>query len=96
MILRRFMHDRKLPSVTGKVVPILKKIGTKEFWRLKIGIGKPVHKDDVISYVLGKPSPDDKKQILDGIKNIIQNSQDLMNGSYRNFMNKLNGDNSGI
>ena len=29
MILRRFMHDRKLPSVSGQVMPILKKIGTK-------------------------------------------------------------------
>jgi len=75
---------------------IIEKIGTKDFWRLKIGIGKPTHKDDVISYVLGKPSPDDKKQILEGIENIIQNSQDLLDGSYTNFMNNLNGDNNGI
>ena len=75
---------------------IIEKIGTKDFWRLKIGIGKPTHKDDVISYVLGKPSPDDKKQILEGIENIIQNSQDLLMGSYTNFMNNINGDNNGI
>ena len=75
---------------------IIEKIGTKDFWRLKIGIGKPTHKDDVISYVLGKPSPDDKKQILEGIENIIQNSQDLLDGSYTNFMNNMNGDNNGI
>jgi PTH1 family peptidyl-tRNA hydrolase len=75
---------------------IIEKIGTKDFWRLKIGIGKPTHKDDVISYVLGKPSPEDKKQILEGIENIIQNSQDLLDGSYTNFMNNLNGDNNGI
>jgi PTH1 family peptidyl-tRNA hydrolase len=75
---------------------IIEKIGTKDFWRLKIGIGKPTYKDDVISYVLGKPSPDDKKQILEGIENIIHNSQDLLDGSYTNFMNNLNGDNNGI
>ena len=75
---------------------IIEKIGTKDFWRLKIGIGKPAHKDDVISYVLGKPSPDDKKQILEGIENIIQNSHDLLDGSYTNFMNNLNGDNNGV
>ena len=75
---------------------IIEKIGTKDFWRLKIGIGKPTHKDDVISYVLGKPSPEDKKQILEGIENIIQNSQDLLDGSYTNFMNNLNGDSNGI
>jgi PTH1 family peptidyl-tRNA hydrolase len=75
---------------------IIQKIGTKDFWRLKIGIGKPNHKDDVISYVLGKPSPDDKKKISGGIESIIQNSRDLLNGSYTNFMNNLNGDNNGI
>jgi PTH1 family peptidyl-tRNA hydrolase len=75
---------------------IIEKIGTKDFWRLKIGIGKPAYKDDVISYVLGKPSPNDKKEITIGIENIIQNSKDLLSGSYANFMNNLNGDNNGI
>jgi PTH1 family peptidyl-tRNA hydrolase len=75
---------------------IIEKIGTKDFWRLKIGIGKPAYKDDVISYVLGKPSPNDKKDIAVGIENIIQNSKDLLKGSYTKFMNNLNGDNDGI
>ena len=75
---------------------IIEKIGTKDFWRLKIGIGKPAYKEDVISYVLGKPSPNDKKDIAVGIKNVIQNSKDLLDGSYAKFMNNLNGDNDGI
>jgi PTH1 family peptidyl-tRNA hydrolase len=75
---------------------IIEKIGTKDFWRLKIGIGKPAYKDDVISYVLGKPSPNDKKDIASGIESIIQNSKDLLDGSYAKFMNNLNGDNDGI
>ena len=75
---------------------IIEKLGTKDFWRLKIGIGKPDYKDDVISYVLGKPSPKDKKDIAFGIESIIQNSKDLLDGSYAKFMNNLNGDNDGI
>ena len=75
---------------------IIEKLGTKDFWRLKIGIGKPDYKDDVISYVLGKPSPNDKKDIAFGIESIIQNSKDLLDGSYAKFMNNLNGDNDGI
>ena len=63
---------------------------------MKIGIGKPDYKDDVISYVLGKPSPNDKKDIAFGIESIIQNSKDLLDGSYAKFMNNLNGDNDGI
>jgi len=75
---------------------IIEKLGTKDFWRLKIGIGKPVSKDDVISYVLGKPSPNDRDEINKAIETIIHNSQDLLQGSYTNFMNNLNGDLNGV
>ena len=70
---------------------IVEKIGTKDFWRLKIGIGKPLDKNDVISYVLGKPSPDDKNQIISGIETILDNSQQLLEGSFSKFMNNING-----
>jgi PTH1 family peptidyl-tRNA hydrolase len=74
----------------------MEKLGTKDFWRLKIGIGKPVSKDDVVSYVLGKPSPNDRDEINKAIETIIHNSQDLLQGSYTNFMNNLNGDLNGV
>ena len=75
---------------------IIEKLGTNDFWRLKIGIGKPASKDDVISYVLGKPSPNDREEINKAIDIIIHNSKDLLQGSYTNFMNNLNGDVDGI
>lgn len=75
---------------------IIEKLGTKDFWRLKIGIGKPNDKEDVISYVLGKPSPNDKELINNSIKIILDNHTDLLSGSYSKFMNKFNGDNNGI
>tara|TARA_Y100000389_G_C17445656_1_gene511430 strand:- start:1094 stop:1693 length:600 start_codon:yes stop_codon:yes gene_type:complete len=75
---------------------IIEKLGTKDFWRLKIGIGKPAIKEDVISYVLGKPSPNDKDLIHTAIETIIQNYKDLFEGTYANFMNNLNGDTNGI
>ena len=75
---------------------IIEKIGTKDFWRLKIGIGKPIHKDDVISYVLGKPSPEDKNSINLGINNILTNSKDIICGNYTNFMNNINGSSNGV
>ena len=33
------------------------------FWRLRIGIGHPGHRDAVLQYVLGRPSPEDTKLI---------------------------------
>ena len=75
---------------------IIEKLGTKDFWRLKIGIGKPQHKDEVISYVLGKPSPDDKNNIKSSIDDILNYSDELMSGDYSSFMNKINGVKNGI
>ena len=71
-------------------------MGTKEFWRLKIGIGKPTNKDDVISYVLGKPTPNEKENINLSIEKILNSSGDLISGNYANFMNDINGGGDGI
>ncbi len=34
-------------------------LGTPDFYRLRIGIGRPQHRGDVTSWVLGRPSGDD-------------------------------------
>ena len=78
------------------VKDIIEKIGTKEFWRLKIGIGKPTNKDDVISYVLGKPTPNEKENINLSIEKILNSSGDLISGNYTNFMNDINRGGDGI
>jgi PTH1 family peptidyl-tRNA hydrolase len=36
----------------------------KEFYRLRIGIGHPGHKDKVSGYVLGKPMETDRNLII--------------------------------
>ena len=45
--------------------PIAYLIGSKNFWKLRIGIGKPEDKDRVVDYVLGQPSKIDKDIIAD-------------------------------
>lgn len=42
-------------------------LGSRDYWRLRIGIGHPGHKDQVLSFVLGRLSPDDRQAIFDGI-----------------------------
>jgi PTH1 family peptidyl-tRNA hydrolase len=70
---------------------IIEQLGSKEFWRLRIGIGKPENKDDVVSYVLGKPSPEDKQSILECINSILDKINEFFNGDFSKLMNKLNG-----
>jgi len=39
------------------------RIGSPDFWRLRIGIGHPGDRNAVADYVLGKPSPEDREAI---------------------------------
>ncbi|MCI7568118.1 aminoacyl-tRNA hydrolase [Desulfovibrio sp.] len=46
-------------------------LGTPDFYRLRIGIGRPPHKGDVTNWVLGRPSGDDAVAIARGIDNAL-------------------------
>jgi PTH1 family peptidyl-tRNA hydrolase len=39
------------------------RVGSPEFWRLRIGIGHPGERSAVADYVLGKPAPEDRVAI---------------------------------
>ena len=72
---------------------IIEQIGSKNFWRLRIGIGKPNDKNKVVEYVLGKPSLDDKKIIHQSIEIMLSEIDAFFNGESTKLMNKLNGEN---
>lgn len=35
-------------------------LGSRDYWRLRVGIGRPAVKDDVTDYVLSRPGPDER------------------------------------
>ena len=72
---------------------IIEQIGSKNFWRLRIGIGKPNDKNKVVDYVLGKPSLDDKKIIHQSIEVMLGEIDAFFNGESTKLMNKLNREN---
>ena len=41
-------------------------LGTLDFWRLRLGIGHPGVKAEVVNYVLKRPSPDHREAIAEG------------------------------
>lgn len=65
-------------------------LGTPDFHRLRIGIGRPNLKDDVLNYVLGKPSLLDKTQIDEGIARAVSVVPLLLKGQLPLAMNQLN------
>ena len=42
---------------------ISQRLGSHEYWRMRIGIGHPGDKDAVHDYVLDKPAPEDREAI---------------------------------
>jgi PTH1 family peptidyl-tRNA hydrolase len=52
---------------------IIAHLGTKDFWRLRIGIGHPGDRDEVSNYVLNNP----RREELDLITEAIQKAQSI-------------------
>ncbi|MBU2790290.1 aminoacyl-tRNA hydrolase [Acidithiobacillus caldus] len=55
-------------------------LGTNAYWRLRLGIGHPGHKDRVVAYVLGKPEPEDRGQIDAAIHRALSVLPDFLQG----------------
>lgn len=71
------------PGTHNGMKSVIKEIGTEKFSRVRIGIGKPEHKGDLINYVIGKISEEDKKILekstdvaKDAVIEIIKNGMD--------------------
>lgn len=52
----------------------------KDFWRVRLGIGHPGHKDAVVGYVLKRASREDQQHIDDAIHDGIREARDLLDG----------------
>ena len=55
-------------------------LGTQDFWRLRLGIGHPGVKAEVVNYVLKKPSPDQREAIAKALDQSLQASDALIAG----------------
>ena len=58
----RFKFGGGLAGHNG-LASIAECLGTVDFYRLRVGIGRPLHKTDVISWVLSRPDADDMAKI---------------------------------
>ncbi len=55
-------------------------LGTADFWRLRLGIGHPGVKAEVVNYVLKKPAPDQREAIEKAITQSLQATDALLAG----------------
>jgi PTH1 family peptidyl-tRNA hydrolase len=65
------------------------RLGSKDFMRLRLGIGHPGQKELVHDYVLGKPSRDDHISIENAIDDALRVISDIVQGDMDKAMNDL-------
>jgi len=83
--------DMEVGKING-IKSIIKHIGTQEFKRIKIGIGRPRNGKTVVHHVLGKFEKDDYITILNTIDKVDKSVNHYL--QYRNFeqtMQQYNG-----
>lgn len=53
-------------------------LGSRDYWRLRIGIGHPGEREGVIDYVLTRPSPEERHAIEDAIERVLAETERLL------------------
>ena len=62
---------------------------SNEFMRLRIGIGHPGVSNEVSNYVLGAPSSEDKRLLVNAIEDAVVVLPQIISGEYQKAMNHL-------
>ncbi len=62
---------------------------TPDFYRVRIGVGHPGNRDQVVPYVLGRPSKADRELIESSINKMLEEVPALLRGEYEPLMHRL-------
>ena len=83
---------RKKGSAGGHngIKSIIQQLGTEEFGRIRIGIGRPEHKGDEINYVIGAIPEEDNIKLKEGIEKARDAVIELLKNGIDSSMNKFN------
>lgn len=73
---------------------IIRHLGTKQFYRLRIGVGRPTDSKDVVDYVLKNPSKADRKTIDHALQEAHDALPLILSGQMQKAMHKMHTDNS--
>ncbi|EEZ76580.1 putative aminoacyl-tRNA hydrolase [Neisseria lactamica ATCC 23970] len=58
------------------------RLGTADYYRLRLGIGHPGDRNLVVGYVLNKPSTEHRRQIDDAVAKSLQAIPDILAGKW--------------
>jgi len=67
-------------------------LGSQDFWRLRLGIGHPGVKAEVVNYVLRKPSPEHREAIEKAVERSLESLDLVLAGEMGRAMMKVHAD----
>jgi PTH1 family peptidyl-tRNA hydrolase len=68
---------------------IVKVLGTRDFWRLRIGIDRPQDRAQVVNYVLSRAPREAERLVLDALDEAERCLPDVVAGDVQKAMNRL-------
>ena len=69
---------------------IIQMLGTEEFPRIRIGIGRPQHSGDEINYVIGAIPEEETSKLNEGVEKAKEAVIEILRNGIDSAMNKLN------
>ena len=69
---------------------IIQMIGTEDFTRIRVGIGRPMHKGDEINYVIGAIPEVELKKLEEGTEKAQKAVDEILKNGVDSAMNKYN------
>ena len=70
---------------------IVSNLGSEQFYRVRVGIGKRAENADMVDFVLGRFAPADRKEIDKALERAAESVVDIMSNGIDSAMNNFNG-----
>ena len=78
------------PGTHNGMKSVMQNIKSRKFTRIRVGIGKPEHKGDLINYVIGHINEEDKKILDKATTKAKEAVKELLKNGVDSAMNKFN------
>ena len=84
------VRKKGTPSTHNGMKSVTQCLGTQNFPRVRVGIGTPVYKDDLINYVIGKIPKEEVEPLEEGVEKAKEAVIEIIKNGIDKAMNKFN------
>lgn len=78
------------PGSHNGMKSVVQELGTTDFARIRVGIGQPEFKSDMINYVIGKVPKEEQEILHQGVKKAAEAVEEILKNGIDIAMNKFN------